>query len=127
MFEKATRLKLRIPTSRGSLGVEDLWDLPLTGNLSLDTLAIGLSKRLRETAACTSFVEPTAPVNEELQLSFDVVKHILDVKVKERDEAKSAHDKAAKKQQLLGILARKQDAELEGKTAEELTAMINSL
>ena len=127
MFEKATRLRLRFDTQRGSISVEDLWCLPLTGSVSLDGIAIGLHKRLRETETSVSFVKPAEPDSEELQLRFDIVKHILDVRVKERDDAKTASERAGKKQQLLEILARKQNAELEGKTAEELTAMINSL
>lgn len=127
MFEQATRLKLRFDTQRGEISVEDLWDLPLTGRVSLDGIAIGLNKQLRESAVTVSFVKPAEPANDELQLRFDVVKHILDVRVKERDEAKLASDRAAKKQQLLEILARKQTADLESKTTEELTEMINSL
>lgn len=60
-------------------------------------------------------------------MKFDIAKHILDVRVKERDTAKLEKDRAEQKQKLLGILARKQDAELEGKTTEELSAMIQAL
>jgi len=127
MFDQATRLKLRFETPRGSISVEDLWDLPLTGKVSLDEIAIALHRQLREQVASVSFVKPAEPTSIELQLKFDVVKHILDVRVKERDDAKNESDRASKKQQLLEILARKQNAELEGKTAEELTTMINSL
>ena len=128
MFDKATRLKLRFDTSRGCLGVEDLWDLPLTGRFSLDEVAIGLHRQIRETADMTSFVTPRPEPDENLlQLRFDIVKSIIDVKVKERDEAKLAFDKAQKKQQLLEVLARKQNAELENKTPQEIEAMINAL
>lgn len=127
MFDKATRLKLRFDSPRGLLTTEDLWDLPLTGKVSLDGLAIGLARQLRDSDAAVSFVVPAEAASTELQLRFDVVKHVLDVKVKERDEAKTANDRASKKQQLLEILARKENAELEGKSAEELKNMINSL
>lgn len=127
MFDKATRLKLRFDTDRGGLSVEDLWDLPLTGRVSLDELAIRLNKQIRESVATTSFVSPSEPDDGILQLKFDIVKHILDVRVKERDDAKNERERATKKQKLLEVLARKKDAELEGKTAEELEAMITSL
>ncbi len=124
MFEKATRLKLRFETTRWTISVEDLWDLSLT---DLDAVAISLHKLLRQADGTVSFVTPVAPSNDVLQLKFDIVKHVLDLRVKERDEAKMANERANKKQQLLEILSRKENAALEGKSSEELTAMINSL
>ena len=51
MFEKASRAKIRFETSKGSLTVEDLWDLPLTSNTGkadLDDIARGLHSQLKE-------------------------------------------------------------------------------
>lgn len=130
IFEKASRMKLRFDSLKGSLSVEDLWDLPLTSTVnraSLDTIAIGLNRQLKETSNDVSFVRPVERTNTELQLKFDVVKRIIDVRVAERDAAKAASDRDTKKQQLLEILARKENQELEGKSAEELRAMVNSL
>lgn len=127
MFEKATRLKLRFNTVRGIVSVEDLWDLPLTGNVSLDEIAVRLHNELRESVGQVSFVSPSSSDNSLLQLKFDVAKYILDVRVKERDARKVEADRASQKQKLLGILARKQDAELEGKTTEELSVMVQNL
>lgn len=128
MFEKAIRSKVRFNTAQGVLSVEELWDLPLTGKNSLDSVAVSLYKTLQESNnGQTSFVRPEKTDNGLLQLKFDIAKHILDVRVKERDTAKLEKDRAEQKQKLLGILARKQDAELEGKTTEELSAMIQAL
>ncbi len=44
MFEKASRLKLRIATAMGQLTVEDLWDLNLA---TLNAIAKGLNKQLK--------------------------------------------------------------------------------
>lgn len=132
MFEQALRMKLRFSTSLGAISVEDLWDLPLTnGKVNLDGIAIGLHKQLRETSEMTSFVTPPNTDIDDgrlrLQLGFDIVKHIIDVKVKERDEQKTLRDRATKKQQLLEIMARKENSELEGKSLDELRAMIDTL
>ena len=44
LFEIASRKKLRIPTTKGDLTVEQLWDLPLKSTgLSLDKIAIDLN------------------------------------------------------------------------------------
>jgi hypothetical protein len=117
-------LKLRFDTTKGWVSTEDLWELSLT---TLDKIGMNLRKLLRETSEEVSLITTKEKKDKELQLKFDVVKYIIDIKVKERVEAKAASERSAKKQQLLGILARKQDAELENKTPEELTAMINSL
>lgn len=130
MFELASRTKLRFDTPKGQVSAEDLWDLPLTsesGRPNLDAIAIALSRQLRESAVTVSFVKPAASATTDTQLKFDVVKHVIDVRCKERDEEKAKGDRASKKQQLLDILARKENAELEGKSADELRTMINSL
>lgn len=53
--------------------------------------------------------------------------HIFNVKVEERKAAELQAENAAKKQKILAILARKQDAELENKSAEELEELIKDL
>lgn len=53
--------------------------------------------------------------------------HIFNVKVEERKAAELQAENAAKKQKILAILARKQDAELENKSAEELEELIRAL
>jgi hypothetical protein len=128
MFEKAARLKLRFETCQGCLSAEDLWDLPLTSNrgrANLDEIAIALHGQLQRSSV--SFVNDDDKPNELIQLRFDVVKHVIDVRKAENKAAADAHAKAEQKQKLLGILARKQDEELEGKTREELEAMIAAL
>ena len=78
MFEKAARLKLRFSTDRGQLSVEDLWDLPLSGNgLNLDKITMALSRQLKEEST-ESFVLKASRSTDMLQLRFDLAKHIID-------------------------------------------------
>jgi len=70
------------------------------------------------------FVKKATKVNEELQLGFDVVKHVIDVRVAEAEEAKNAAAKRAQKQKLLGLIAEKQDDALKGASIDELNAMV---
>lgn len=128
MFEEASRKKLRFETSMGTLGVDDLWDLPLTsktGRTNLDEIAIDLNKKLERQTV--SFVEPAGPSNPLTQLRFDIVTHIIKVRVEEKKAADTARDKAAEKQKLLEILARKQDQKLEAASEEEIRKMIEAL
>ena len=130
MFEKATRLKLRFDTVRGSQSVEDLWDLPLTttkpSGLCLDQVAIDLNRQIKTTET-ESFVTDTPKVDTELQLRFDIVKHIIEVKRAENAAARDKADRAGKKARLLEIMARKQNEALEGKSLDELQAEIDAL
>lgn len=127
MFEKASRLKLRFATAQGEMMVEDLWDIPLTGRgprTSLDSIAITLYEELQATAV-VSFVNSPAKADEETQLKFDVVKHIIDVRKKEADDALLERQRAERKQKLLSILARKEDNELENLPVDEIRKLVN--
>lgn len=115
-FEKATRLRLRFETSRGNLNVEDLWRLPLA---ELDKLAIALNKQLKESSE-ESFIKAKSKDNKLLELRFDIVKHIIETLLSEDEEKKKAADKRAKREQLLELIAKKKNQELEGKSLEEL-------
>lgn len=130
-FEQAARMKLRFETAKGLLSVEDLFDLPLTsatGRANLDDIAKSINRQLRASAEETSFVEPHQPRKEdELQVAFDVVKHVIDSKVAERTAASEALKKRETKAKILEIIATKQDAELQGKSLEELRAMAEAM
>lgn len=123
MFEKASRMKLRYQTNRGVISVEDLWDLSLE---SLDTIAISLNKKLKESQT-ESFIKTKTKDTTELELKFNIVKHIIDVKLSEAEARKNAAEKRAKKQKLMDLIAKKQDAELEGKSVDELMKELDAL
>jgi hypothetical protein len=133
MFEQASRFKLRFDSPKGLLTTEDLWDLPLTspsGNRAhLDAIAMSLYRQTRDAAEVVSFVNPTAESREksELELRLAIVKHVIDVKLAERDALQAAAERRDKKQRLLELIARKQDEELSSKPIEELQALVNSL
>lgn len=123
MFEKASRMKLRYQTNRGVISVEDLWDLSLE---SLDAIAISLNKKLKESQT-ESFIKTKTKDTTELELKFNIVKHIIDVKLSEAEARKNAAEKRAKQQKLMDLIAKKQDAELEGKSVDELMKELAAL
>lgn len=123
MFEKASRMKLRYQTNRGVISVEDLWDLSLE---SLNAIAISLNKKLKESQT-ESFIKTKTKDTTELELKFNIVKHIIDVELSEAEARKNAAEKRAKKQKLMGLIAKKQDAELEGKSVDELMKELAAL
>ena len=131
MFEQATRLKLRFSSVVGELGAEDLWDLPLVSTrrdrACLDNIAIQLRKELRDLDE-ESFVTTVANTKkQQTQLRFDVVKHVIDVKIA---EAKAKSDSAAvaeKRQKILQLIDDKRNEALGSKSIEELEADLASL
>lgn len=122
MFEKATREKLRFQ-HKGLLSVEDLWDLNVN---ELDTIYRSLNKQQKSVQE-ESLLETRSKSNTTLDLQIDIIKHIVTVKLNEKAEQESRKEKSEKKQKLMSILAQKQDADLQNKSAEELQKMLVEL
>lgn len=122
MFDQATRLKLRFESTKGLLSVEQVWDLSLT---SLNEMAKSLSRQVKAAADDEEdFIGKKSSVDAKLQLSFDIVKAIIAVKLKERDESADAAARKANNQAIMELIQRKQQQDLENKSIEELQAML---
>lgn len=129
IFERASREKLRFKSTHGQITVEDLWCLPLInerGGLCLNTLAKNLSRQLRDENE-ENFVEPISPQKSLSLLKLEVVKHIIKVKIEERDSKTEELKKETKKKQILGILADKEENSLKNMSEQELRKMLDSL
>jgi phage-related minor tail protein len=133
IFIAASRAKLRFDTPKGQLSVEDLWDLPLDSGrgTTLDSVAVALYQDIKATSeAPVSFTKKSTTSTAamaEAKLKFEVAKFILDLRVAERDTKAEADNKRETKQKLLAVLERRENAELESKSPEELRAMIAAL
>ena len=129
IFEQATRAQLRFSTPNGMLSVEDLWDLPLTSTTkraNLDDVAKMLDNQIKNTAS-VSFVNDVSEVNTQTKLAFDVVLHIIKVRLAEQAAAKTAADARAKKQKIMAIIEQKQDEALSAASIDDLQSMLASL
>ena len=129
MFEKSSRMKDRFETTKGNLTTEDLWDLPLTSARdlpNLDDIARDLPRQLKDSAE-VSFVAPARKENDTLQRKFDIVKHIIEVRLAENVAAAEIRANKEKKARILEIIARKDDEELVGKSRDELIKLAESL
>lgn len=125
MFEQSVRSKLRFETSKGSMNVEDLWDLKLTGGqISLDGLAKGINKQLKEEEE-ESFVVQKSKSSTTLNLKFEIVKHIINVKIEEEETAKNSLETKIHNEKILGVLADLEDHNLRNNLSpDELKAML---
>lgn len=123
MFEQASKLKLRFKVANGLVSTEDLWSFSLD---ALDTLAKQLNKEIKESEE-ESFIKETTTANKAVALRFDIVKHIIGIKLAERDAAKDRLAKAERKSAILKIIAAKQDEALQNKNIDELLKELESL
>lgn len=123
IFEKASKAKLRFATNKGLLTTEDLWDLSLE---SLDTIAIAADKAL-ETAGKKSFIGKKNTENIVLTLQLDVLKHIIEVKLTEKEAKAARAVKSAKVAQLKEIIGRKSLTDLENKSTDDLLKELETL
>lgn len=123
IFERASKQKLRFTTSKGLLSVEDLWDLSLE---SLDTIAVKIDKSL-EDSGTKSFIGKKNTENTKLTLQLEILKHIIQVKLDEKERKARRVEKQAKLSQLQELYASKSNQELESKSREEIQKMIADL
>jgi hypothetical protein len=129
IFERASRLKLRFETPKGLLSAEDLWDLPLTsttGKANLDDVARSLHRQIKESET-ESFVVKPAKADEAAQIGFEVVKHVIEIRLAEAEEKRVLTENREKKQRILELISRKQDEALSAKSVEELQEMVSAL
>jgi hypothetical protein len=122
IFERAAREKTRF-TFKGSIGVEELWDLSLT---NLDTIYGNLETEL-EGLPKKSLLSTNSKQREEIEFKQEIIKHIVETKKIEAEQKSIAKENSAKKQMILDILAKKQNQSYENMSVEELTALANSL
>ena len=130
MFEQASRQKLRFETKKGMLTVEDLWLLPLkatnTSAVDLDEVAKTAHQALKMSEEI-SFVAPITPRNTLDQLKMDIVKHIIAVKIAEREAAQKSRDVNDKKQLIMSIISQKKNDELASASVEDLQKMLDAM
>ena len=122
MFEKAAQLKLRFDF-RGLCSVEDLWDLTVG---DLDTIYKRLKAQSRQ-ASEDSLLTIKTSEGEVVNLKVEIVKHVVEVKLKEYEERLSAANRRAKKQTLLEVLEHKQTEEIAALPTEEIQKLIDDL
>ena len=122
LFELATRCKYRFPY-RGQITIEDLWNLRPT---DLDSVFKTLNAEAKK-ASEESLLEPKTEKDEELSNKIEIIKYIVSTKLAEQAAKESEKANKEKKQKLLAIKARREEAALENISDEQLNKMINEL
>jgi len=66
-------------------------------------------------------------VSPKLQLSFDVVKRIIDIKMKEAEARKKSSELRAQKARIMELIEQKKDAAFSEKSVDELMAELSKI
>lgn len=122
IFEYATRNKVRF-SFRGLISVEDLWDLSLT---NLDSIYKELNKQSKQSEE-ESLLNIKTQEDELLNVQIEIVKHIVSVKLTEKEAREKASAKKAQKQKIMSIIAAKQDEALQNSSIDDLKKMLDEL
>ena len=103
LFEMATRSKLRFPSTKGELSVEDLWDL---SDKDLDVVYKNLKDQ--EVKSSEESLLDEANVDPKLTAAIGIVRYIFTTKRKERDlKQKELIDKKRNQQLYIDALSRR--------------------
>ena len=122
LFEIATRNKMRFPSTKGELSVEDLWDL---SDKDLDVVYKNLKDQ--EVKSSEESLLDDANVDPKLTAAIGIVKYIFTTKRKEKLAEKERINKKLTQRKYIDALSKKQDEAIEKMSEAELRAMIDSL
>lgn len=124
LFEKSTREKYRFESEKGIVSVEQLWDMKLT---DLDKVARKVNSELKSVTE-ESFVNISPDSRKPvLENKLDILKHIIEVKMKEVSDQKQAAEKAEKRRVLLDALSSKENEEINNMSKEDILKELEAL
>lgn len=130
LFEQAVRRKIHFTTNRGTISLEEMLDMPLTGQsgFNLDELAKSVKRRL-DTNAEESFVAPagTTQAQKDDELRLELIKTVIAEKLEAIAKREKSAEIAARRQLLLQQLDQRNQAELAGKSKEDIVAELSAL
>lgn len=131
LFIKAAKNKFRFPAVIGGNGitVEDLFQLPLTGNsgLNLDQVAREVNRQLKEQTE-ESFVQVRKSATKTLlENKLDIVKTVIQIKQDDLDRASKNAERAAKRLKLMEAIDNADNRELQSASKEELLKQLEAL
>lgn len=122
LFELATKNNYQFPF-RGMINVIDLWTLSI---INLDSVFKALNAEVKKSEE-ESLLSVKTKEDEELSNKIEIVKHIVTVKLAEKEARENAKKNKEMKQRLLEIKAKRQDAALEDMSDEDLDKMLAEL
>jgi hypothetical protein len=129
-YKYAAQNRLRFPSNKGELMVEQLFDLPLKApsNYDLDTVAQTIHLELKSMGE-TSFVNTASnnPKKKRLEVALEIVVDVIKTKQDEIKEKEDRKNKAALITTLEDAIAQKKREKISETPVEQLEAQLASL
>ena len=127
----ALRDKYRFPSARGELVLEQLWEVPLTSvrGFSLNDIAKGLSKQLREKTEDNFVPNANAPTTEiqRIRSMLEIVVFVIGVRTKEAEDINAKRARQEKRARLLDALQKKESEELSQASKDDILKQLAEL
>jgi S-adenosylmethionine:tRNA-ribosyltransferase-isomerase (queuine synthetase) len=120
IWKYACKNGLTFVTNKGTLIASDLFDLKVE---ELDKIYASLKKQ-EDTQNTYTLMDSKKKENTDIEVKIALVKEVYEDKVAAKEAAEKAAQTRERNRKIADIIERKKDAELEGKTIEELEAMI---
>lgn len=124
IFETASRMKLRFPSTRGDLTSEQLWDLGLN---DLDHSARTVNTELKHVTEESFIATKPHPDKPRFELQLEILKHVIKVKQSEIEAEKERSERSEKRRKLVEALAVKEDEALNKKSRATLLKELEAL
>lgn len=118
IYKEACMRNITFTTPRGEMQVQDLFQLPMTGTVSLDSISIELQKLKDDVEK--SLVKKSLPPGTNLRLS--IVADVIETRLKLADKAKVDAERIKRRQDLHKALEVKRVDELSEMSIEEIEA-----
>lgn len=128
-FEKASRVNLEVPVNEQAVvSVNSLWNLPMASKnrVSLESIAIYLHNELKGNDV-PDFLAPKSTTDNTLQLSYDIVKHIIEVRQAEQVAAVSKAEKQSQIKLMREAIATKKTEKLLSGDLDEMEKRLKLL
>ena len=124
LYKQSTRENWTFPTSKGTVSVHDLWQLPLDSEkyVSLKSVAINLHNSLSSTTGI-SFIKSKSPADTLISKKLELVKDIIETREEEAAANLSAKQAESHNAKIDELISKKADQELAGLSIEQLQAL----
>lgn len=120
IFEYAAANRVRFPY-KGSIATEDLYSLSVK---ALDEIYQGIAAELAAKQGAKSLMAKQDKDTELLTIKMKIVEYIYNQKVAQAEAVKRAVAQKQQNQVILDMIAKKEQQALEGKSIDELKAML---